>query len=189
MHTRGGASARWLFLAANFLEPRRAEVQLPRITLLGPSVSRDRLRSELRIRDQHPEHRVRDAPLEAAHRLPARLALRQLLPMIRPAARIAASLADSDHVHDLVEAAVPGKRELVPDHLAAGSFDRRHACIGSEVSLAREARNVADYSQDLRCQDRPHTENLGEHGAGGLHLTCDALVEFRYTSVQGAHIS
>jgi hypothetical protein len=109
--------------------------------------------------------------------------------MIRPAARIAASLADGDHVHDLVEAAVPGKREFVPDHLAAGSFDRRHACIRSEVSLAREARNVADYSQDLRCQDRPYTENLGEHGAGGLHLTCDALVESRYTSVQGAHIS
>src|SRR5215218_1443605 len=159
MHTRGGASARWLFLAANFLEPRRAEVQLPRITLLGPSVSRDRLRSELRIRDQHPEHRVRDAPLEAAHRLPARLALRQLFPMIRSAARIAASLADSDHMHDLVETAVAGKREPVADHLATGSFDRRHACIRSEVvSLAREARDIADYSQDLRCQDRPQTK-------------------------------
>ncbi len=33
--------------------------------------------------------------------------------MIRPAARIAASLADGDHVHDLVEAAVPGEREPV----------------------------------------------------------------------------
>jgi hypothetical protein len=41
-----------------------------------------------------------DAPLEAAHGLPARVALRQLLLMIRSAARIAASLPDSDHVHE-----------------------------------------------------------------------------------------
>src|SRR5215218_9180084 len=103
--------------------------------------------------------------------------------MIRPAARVAASLADGDHVHDLVEAAVPGKRESVSDHLAAGSLDWCHTCVGSEVSLAWEARNVADYSHDFRCQDRPNAENLGEHGAGDLHLTCDTLVELRYPSV------
>ena len=38
-------------------------------------MSRDRWRSELRIRDQHPEHRVRDAPLEAAQ-------IRWLLPRL-----------------------------------------------------------------------------------------------------------
>src|SRR3712207_1989191 len=102
--------------------------------------------------------------------------------MIRPAARIAASLADRNHVHDLVETAVAGKREPVPDYLAAGSFNWRHACIGSEVSLAREARNVADYSHNLRCQDWADAENLGEHGAGGLHLTSDTLVELALLS-------
>jgi hypothetical protein len=164
--------------------------RLPRTLLPGPSVSSDRLRSELRICDERFENRVRDAPLEAAHRLSARLALRQLLPMVRPTARgIAASLADGDHVHDLVEAALPGKRESVPDHLAAGSFNWRHACVGSEVSLARKARDVADHSHDLRCQDRPDAEDLGERGTGGLHLNSDALVEFRYPSIQGTHVS
>jgi hypothetical protein len=57
------------------------------------------------------------------------------------------------------------------------------------VSLAREARNVADYSHDLRCQDRPNTEDLGEHGAGSLHLNSDALVEFRYPPIKSAHVS
>src|SRR5215208_4462608 len=157
---------------------------------LGPSVSRDRLRSELRICDQHPEHRVGDTPLEAAHRLPARLALRQLLTMIRPAAHvIAASLADRNLVHDLVEATIPCERELVSDHLAAGSFDWRHARVRSEVSLAWEARDVADYSHDLRGQDRADAEDLGEHGARGLHLSCDTLVELRYPPIKSAHIS
>src|SRR5215203_91436 len=110
--------------------------------------------------------------------------------MVRPAAHvIAASLADSDHVHDLVESAVAGKREPVPDHLSAGSFNWRHACVGSEVSLAREARNVADYCYYLRCQDRPDTEDLGERGAGGLHLNSDALVKPRYPPIESAHVS
>ncbi len=79
---------------------------LPRtLLLLGCSVSRDRSRSELRICNERFENRIRDAPLEAAHRLPARLALRQLLTMVRSATRIAASLADRNHVHDLVEVA------------------------------------------------------------------------------------
>ena len=86
---------------------------------IGPSVSSRCERSARRIRDERPEHGIRDASLEAAHRLPARLALRQLLPMVRPAAGIAAGLADRDHVHDLVEPAVPGEREPVPDHLPA----------------------------------------------------------------------
>src|SRR5215218_668162 len=127
MHTRGGASARWLFLAANFLEPRRAEVRLPRITLLGPSVSRDRLRSELRIRDERPEHRVRDAPLEAAHRLPARLAFSQLLQIVGSPTRVAAGLADGHQVQNLVEASVARQRDPVPYDLAARGFDRSDA--------------------------------------------------------------
>jgi hypothetical protein len=39
-----------------FREHLTGEVR--RISLLGPSVSRDRLRSDLRIGDQHPEHRI-----------------------------------------------------------------------------------------------------------------------------------
>jgi hypothetical protein len=38
------------------------------------------------------------------------------------------------------------------------------------VSLAREARDVADYSHDLGRQDRADAEDLGEGGAGSLHL-------------------
>ena len=75
--------------------------RLPRKPLLlGPSVSSWCERSTPRIRDERPEHSIRDVPLEAAHRLSARLALGQLLTMVRPAARIAASLADGDHVHE-----------------------------------------------------------------------------------------
>jgi hypothetical protein len=60
----------------------------------------------------------------------------------------------------------------------------------SSEPWAREARNVADYySHDLRCQDRPDTEDLGEHGAGSLHLNSDALVEFRYPLIKSAHVS
>jgi hypothetical protein len=39
------------------------------------------------------------------------------------------------------------------------------------VRLAREARNVANYSHDLRGQDWADAEDLGERGAGSLHLT------------------
>src|SRR5215218_100449 len=53
---------------------------------IGPSVSSRCERSARRIRDERPEHGIRDASLEAAHRLPARLALRQFLPMVGPAA-------------------------------------------------------------------------------------------------------
>ena len=56
---------------------------------------------------------------------------------------VSASLANRDHMQHLVEAAIAGEREPVPDHLAAGSFNGCHTCVGSEVSLAREARNVA----------------------------------------------
>jgi hypothetical protein len=57
------------------------------------------------------------------------------------------------------------------------------------VSLAWEARDVADYSHDLRGQDRADAKDLGEHGAGGLHLSCDTLVELRYAPIKSAHIS
>ena len=94
--------------------------ELPRIQLLGPSVSSRGERNAPRIRDERPVHSIRDASLEAAHRLPARLALGQFLTMVRPAAHvIASSLADGDHVPDLVEATVPRKREPMPDHLPA----------------------------------------------------------------------
>jgi hypothetical protein len=41
--------------------PECAEVEFSEVRrhgVLGPSVSRDRLRSDLRIGDQHPEHRI-----------------------------------------------------------------------------------------------------------------------------------
>jgi hypothetical protein len=57
------------------------------------------------------------------------------------------------------------------------------------VSLAWEARNVADYCHYLRCQDWADTEDFGERGAGSLHLNSDALVEFRYAPIESAHVS
>jgi hypothetical protein len=76
--------------------------ELPRIQLLGPSVSSRGERNAPRIGDERTVHSVRDASLEAANCLPARLAFRQFLPMVRLATRIAASLANGDHVHDLL---------------------------------------------------------------------------------------
>jgi len=63
---------------------------------VGPSESSRCERSARPIRDERPEHGIRDASLEAAHRLSAPLALRQLLPMVRPAAGIAGGLAERD---------------------------------------------------------------------------------------------
>src|SRR5215216_3352726 len=131
---------------------------------VGPSVSRDRLQSELRICQECLENRVRDASLETAHRLPARFALRQLLTEVGSAAGIAASLADRDHVQHLVEAAVPGQREPVPDHLPAGGLDGSQARVGGEVRPTRKPSHVAHDADDLRGQDRSHAEDLGEGG-------------------------
>jgi hypothetical protein len=57
------------------------------------------------------------------------------------------------------------------------------------VSLARKARDVADYSHDLRRQDWADAEDLGERGAGSVHLNSDALVELRYAPIKSAHVS
>lgn len=142
-----------------------------------------------RIREECPKHGVRDAPLEAAHRLPTGLALCQLLPMVRPAARIAASLADGGHVHDLVEAAIAGEREPVADHLTTGGLDRGDPGVGGEVSLTRKPGHVAHDADDLGRQDRPHAEDLGERGARSLYLNFDAPVKFCYPPVQSAYVS
>jgi hypothetical protein len=156
---------------------------------IGPSVSRDRWQSELRICKECFENRVRDASLETAHRLSARFALRQLLTEVDSAAGIAASLADRDHVHDLVEAAVAGEREPVPDHLPAGGLDGSHARVGGEVRFARKPSHVAHHADDLRGQDGTHAEDLGEGGARGLHLLPDALVQIGDPLVEGANVT
>jgi hypothetical protein len=93
-------------------------------------------RSPRRVSNERLEHHVGDAPLEAPHRLPARLAFPKLLPVVGPAARIASGLADGDHVHDLVEATVARQRDLVPEHLAARGFDGSDASSeGAKCSL------------------------------------------------------
>jgi hypothetical protein len=93
-------------------------------------VSSHRERSTHRICDQRLEHRVGDAPLEAPHSIPARLALPDFLVVVGSAARIATSLADGDHVQHLVEPAVSGERDPVPDDLAAGGFDGGNPGVG-----------------------------------------------------------
>jgi len=45
------------------------------------------------------------------------------------------------------------------------------------------------YSQDFRRQDWADAEDLGERGAGSLHLNSDALVELCYTPIKSAHVS
>src|SRR5918994_6957737 len=97
------------FPPMSMMPPIGTRCEFPRTRLLGPSVSSRGERNAPRICDERTVHSIRDASLEAAHRLPARLALRQLLTMVRPATRIASSLADRNHVHDLVEATVPGQ--------------------------------------------------------------------------------
>src|SRR5215204_1952943 len=57
------ASIRRTGAIGRFWHPRTSAMQdrangFRRISLLGPCVSRDRLRSDLRIGDQHPEHRI-----------------------------------------------------------------------------------------------------------------------------------
>jgi hypothetical protein len=44
------------------------------------------------------------------------------------------------------------------------------------VSLGREARHVADRTDDLGGQYGTYAEDLGEGGAGSFYLTFDALV-------------
>jgi len=45
------------------------------------------------------------------------------------------------------------------------------------------------YSQEFRRQDWADAEDLGERGAGSLHLNSDALVELCYTPIKSAHVS
>ena len=83
---------------------------------------------------------------------------------------VAASLTNGDHVHDLVEAAVAGERDPVPEHLPAGGLYGSNPSVGGEMPLAREATYVTDDADDLGRQDRPDTEDLGEGGARGFDL-------------------
>src|SRR5215217_2594939 len=104
-------------------------------------------------------------------------------------ARVAAGLADSDHVHDLVQAAVTCQRNSVPDHLAAGGFDGSHARVGGEMSLAREPRDVADDPHDLGREDSSYAEDPGEGGARGLNFFCDATLQVGDPPIEGSHVS
>jgi hypothetical protein len=52
------------------------------------------------------------------------------------------------------------------------------------VGLGREARHVADRTDDPRGQDGTYAQDLGEGGAGGLHLGFDAPVEVLDLPVQ-----
>jgi len=52
------------------------------------------------------------------------------------------------------------------------------------VGLGRETRHVADRPYDPRGQYGTHTEDLGEGGAGGFHLSFDEPVQVLDLSVQ-----
>src|SRR5215208_7610622 len=86
------------------------------LPILGSSLSSGAARGCLRIRQEAPEDGIGDAPLEAAQRLFAGLALRDLLAVVGPAPSVRPGLAYGDHVQGVVEPAVAGQREPVAHH-------------------------------------------------------------------------
>jgi hypothetical protein len=52
----------------------------------------------------------------------------QFLEVVSSPARAAAGLADGNHVQHLVEVAVAGERDPMPDHLSAGGLDGGDPC-------------------------------------------------------------
>src|SRR3712207_3047267 len=89
----------------------------------------------------------------------------------------------------MVETAVAGQREPVPDHLSAGDLHGGDSGVGGEVALGREPSDVPNQGDDLRGQDRTYAEDVGEGGARGLHLLADAGVEVGDPPVEGAHVA
>ena len=57
------------------------------------------------------------------------------------------------------------------------------------MRFARKPSHVARDADDLRGQDRSHTENLSEGGARGLHLLPDALVQIGDPPLEGANVT
>src|SRR5215218_6060002 len=53
----------------------------------------------------------------------------------------------------------------------------------------REPPDVAYDPDDLRCQNRTYAEDLGEGGAGSLHLLPDALLQRGDLPIEGANIA
>src|SRR5215208_5683364 len=166
-----------------------SEDELPLYGVLGSSLSSGAARRRPRVRYEAPEDGIGDAPLEAAQRLLAGLALRYLLAVVGTASNLRPGLAHGDHVQGVVELAVAGQREPVTHHIAAGGLERRCAGVGGEVGLAREAPHVADRPDDPRGQYGTHAEDLGEGGAGGFHLGFDAPVEVRDFPVKCADVA
>src|SRR5215212_405132 len=86
--------------------------------VLGSSLSSGAARRRPRVRYEAPEDGIADAPLEAAQRLLAGLALSDLLAVVGPASNLRPGLAGGDHVQGVVELTVAGQREPAAHHIA-----------------------------------------------------------------------
>src|SRR5215208_545913 len=104
-----------------------SEDELRHNGVLGSSLSRGAARRRPRVRYEAPEDGIADAPLEAAQRLLAGLALSDLLAVVGTASNLRAGLAGGDHVQGVVEVSVARQREPVAHHLSARCLHRGRA--------------------------------------------------------------
>src|SRR5215208_33078 len=88
----------WKADSPKFALPVFYEVELPVYGVLGSSLSSGAARRCLRVCHEAPVDGVADAPLEAAQRLLAGLALRHLLAVVGSAPNVRPGLAYGDHV-------------------------------------------------------------------------------------------
>jgi hypothetical protein len=135
------------------------------------------------------EDGVADPPLEGPERLFVRLALGQLLLVVRAAfAVLVPELGYGGHVDRVVDAAVAAQREPVDLAVPGGHLNRSGAVTGGEVIAAGEAGHVGDVADDGAGDDRADAGHLGEGGAGDLDRGGELPAGVAELGIQAAHV-
>jgi hypothetical protein len=87
-----------------------------------------------------------------------------------------ADLHDRGDVEDVVDAAVAGPVESVPDLLAARGVEGRGAVPGGEPVPVGEAGHVADVGRDPRRSGRADPVHVHQPAAAGGHRLAEAAL-------------